>query len=151
MVMGLRQVGRADANCIEWTAGAAWLSQILWYHWEYTCDEQFFRGMLYPFLREVAAFYCDNLVEDNQGRLLPIPSMSPENPIQGRKSYNPLATAATMDLELIREVFTNLLTSSVRLSPDADQRENLSRILSSIFGSSSFANRKGPKTKTICV
>ena len=132
MVMGLSEVGGADANCIEWTAGAAWLSQILWHHWEYTRDEQFLRGMLYPFLKEVAAFYSDNLVEDDQGRLLPIPSMSPENPIQGRKGYNPLATAATMDLELIREVFTNLLASSERLSLDADKRERWSRVLSKV-------------------
>jgi alpha-L-fucosidase 2 len=132
MVMGLREVGGADANCIEWTAGAAWLSQILWHHWEYTRDEQFLRGMLYSFLKEVAAFYGDNLVEDDRGRLLPIPSMSPENPIKGRKGYNPLGTAATMDLELIHEVFTHVLASSQRLNVDEDKRAKWLRVLSRV-------------------
>ncbi|MBI4551113.1 MAG: glycoside hydrolase family 95 protein, partial [Candidatus Latescibacteria bacterium] len=62
-----------------WTGAAAWLAQHLWWHYEYALDETFLREHAYPFMKEAAAFYEDYLVEDAKGRLVTVPSQSPEN------------------------------------------------------------------------
>ncbi|MBI2843250.1 MAG: glycoside hydrolase family 95 protein [Armatimonadetes bacterium] len=139
IVCGLRDIGGPDGNCMFATGAAAWIAQLLWRHWEYTHDLDFLKNKMYPFLKEIALFYEDNLLETKGGRLVPCPSCSPEMAIAGRKSkvfsgrwwasFNVLATAATWDLELIHEVFSNAITSSKALNVDADKRKVWSEIL----------------------
>lgn len=132
MVCGLRQIGNLDRNCISWTGGAAWLAQLLWQNWEYTQDKIFLREKLYPLLKEIALFYQDNMIANEKGELLPCPSCSPEMPIKGRKEYNVLAPASTMDLELVREVFTHVIAASEILEADANQRPVWKAILQKV-------------------
>ncbi|WP_372933227.1 glycosyl hydrolase family 95 catalytic domain-containing protein [Mariniphaga sediminis] len=92
-----------------WPGGAAWVAQLLWQHWEYSCDQKFLKERLYPFMFEIGEFYEDFLFEGEEGFLIPSLSTSPEMPIAGRENHSFLSSASTMDLELIRELFTHLL------------------------------------------
>ena len=115
-----------------WTGAAAWLAQHLWWRYEYSLDEQFLRERAYPILREVAAFYRSYLVRDDQGRLVTVPSQSPENRFVGGCSPVSLCIAATMDLELIYDVLTHAIRASEILDVDVDLREAWRDILKEI-------------------
>jgi len=112
-----------------WTGAAAWLSQHLWWRYEYGLDEDFLRTEAYPFLTQVADFYADYLVRDAQGRLVTVPSQSPENRYVGGADPVSLGVAATMDLLLIRETLEHCLRASEILGCDAERREQWQAIL----------------------
>jgi len=115
-----------------WTGAAAWLAQHLWWRYEFSLDEKFLRERAYPILKEVAAFYGSYLVRDPEGRLVPVPSQSPENRFVGGCSPVSLCVAATMDLELIYDVLTHAIRASEILDVDAELREIWRRILEEI-------------------
>ena len=115
-----------------WTGAAGWLAQHLWWRWEYTLDKAFLRDKAYPFLRLVAEFYEDYLVRDDEGRLVTVPSQSPENPFAGGAYPVGLCVGATMDLLLIREVLTRCLEASELLGCDADLRPKWADILADL-------------------
>jgi alpha-L-fucosidase 2 len=73
-------------------------------------------------MREVAAFYEDYLREDPQGRLVPVPSQSPENHFTGGIKPVSLCIGATMDLVLILDCLEHLIEASRILGVDADMR-----------------------------
>lgn len=108
-------VGNVDNIGFYWTGGAAWLAQILWQHWEYTNDLTFLKDHLYPFMDQIGRFYEDFLVKNKKGYLVPSLSASPEMPIAGRIGQSFLSSASTIDLELIRDVFTHLVKAGKRL------------------------------------
>ncbi|HUT73371.1 MAG TPA: glycoside hydrolase N-terminal domain-containing protein [Armatimonadota bacterium] len=119
-----------EAPCWDvWTGAAAWLAQHLWWHYEYTQDADFLRDHAYPFIKQVAAFYADYLVRDPQGRLVTVPSQSPENRFVGGSTPISLCVAATMDLELIHEVLTHAIAAAEALGGDGPERERWRRIL----------------------
>jgi alpha-L-fucosidase 2 len=105
-----------------WTGGAAWLAQHMWWRWEYSQDAEFLRNRAYPFLKHCAAFYEDYLVRDKQGRLVTVPSQSPENYFVGGAQPVSLTVGSTMDFLLIREVLTNCLEASEVLGVDEELR-----------------------------
>ena len=137
--------GDPNARCLktegrwsEWTGAAAWLAQHFWWHWEYTRDQEFLRERAYPLYREVGLFYEDYLVPDPRpdsphfGKLVPVPSYSPENHFVGGVEPVSLCIGATMDLQLIHEVFTNLIAASIELDEDHDQRSKWQAILDNL-------------------
>jgi alpha-L-fucosidase 2 len=128
-VCDLRHIGNVDDLCWGWTGAGAWVAQVLWQAWEHSGDRDFLAGTLYPLLREIGLFYEDYLVEDARGRLVPVPSASPEMGIKGRKRYSALSSPSTMDLELIREVFSHLVAASEELGVDAESRVSWKAIL----------------------
>jgi len=115
-----------------WTGAAAWLAQHHWWHYEYTGDGDFLRNRCYPFMRQIALFYADYLVEDSAGSLVTVPSQSPENRFVGGCEPVSLCIAATMDLELIHDVLSHLLTAIEILDIDEDERPKWQNILNRI-------------------
>jgi alpha-L-fucosidase 2 len=116
-----KNVGNFDNICFPWTGGAAWLSQILWQHWEYSNDLSFLKEHLYPFLVEIGNFYEDFLVQDRNGFLVPTLSASPEMPVAGRKRQSFSSSASSMDLELIHDVFGHLIEAGKLLKKDPEK------------------------------
>ncbi len=112
-----------------WIGAAPWLAQHLWWRWEWGGDEGFLRERVYPFLKEVAAFYQSYLVRDPQGRLVPVPSQSPENRFVGGTEPVSLGVGATMDLELIWDALTHARAASEILGVDEELREEWRGIL----------------------
>jgi alpha-L-fucosidase 2 len=122
-----------EAPCYDvWTGGAAWLAQHLWWHYEYTQDIAFLREQAYPFIKEVAYFYDDYLVRDPLGRLVTVPSQSPENRFVGGSKPVSLCIGATMDLELIHDAVTHAIRGSEILNCDAPERERWRHILAEL-------------------
>jgi len=115
-----------------WIGAAGWMSQHLWWRWEWGGDETFLRDRGYPYLKEVAAFYEDYLVRDDQGRLVAVPSQSPENAFVGGTNPVSLCIMAAMDNELIRDVLNHAIAASETLGVDAELRETWRGILADL-------------------
>lgn len=102
------KVGRPSSTFWSmWPMGGAWLCQELFRFYEYHSDEAFLRETVYPILREGALFLVDWLVE-HEGQFVIAPSSSPENQfvIEGQGVFG-MTQSASMDIQLIREVFAN--------------------------------------------
>ena len=112
-----------------WTGAAAWLAEHLWWRWEYSRDKGFLRDVAYPFYKLVAEFYEDYLVRDDKGRLVTVPSQSPENRFVGGADPVSLGVGATMDFVLIREVMSRCLQASEIFGRDEQLRLKWERIL----------------------
>lgn len=108
-----------------WPMGAAWLCQHLWEHYEFSRDKAFL-ARAYPTMKEAAEFFLDYLVEDDQGRLLSGPSMSPENSYRlpnGR--IGTLCMAPSMDSQILWDLFTHCIEASKLLGADEPFRKRL--------------------------
>jgi alpha-L-fucosidase 2 len=129
---------KTETKWSEWTGSAAWLAHHFWVRWEYTGDLDFLKNRVYPLYKEIGLFYQDYLVKDprennpNYGKLVTVPSYSPENAFLGGPVPVSLVIGATMDFQLIYEVFTNLIAASKILGLDADQRTEWQYVLDNI-------------------
>ena len=126
--------GRATPESFGWAVwiGAApWLAQHMWWHWEYGRDAVFLAERAYPFIKEVAAFYEDYLIEDENGVYQIVPSQSPENRFTASGSDFPvsLCVSASMDVELARELLSHAVRASEILGRDSEQRQVWQSIL----------------------
>ncbi|MHB0998396.1 MAG: glycoside hydrolase family 95 protein [Armatimonadota bacterium] len=115
-----------------WIGAAAWLAQHLWWRYEYGLDLGFLQEKVYPFIKETAAFYEDYLIKDPLGRLVPVPSQSPENRFIGGTDPVSLCVGATMDFELIYDCLSHAISASEILGVDEILRNRWQRILDDI-------------------
>jgi len=115
-----------------WSGAAPWLAQHFWWRDEYSLDRNFLRERAYPLIRDVALFYEDYLVRDPDGRLVPVPSQSPENRFVGGCSPVSLCVGATMDLELIHDVLTHAVAAAGILGVDEEKQEMWRTILADL-------------------
>lgn len=108
-------------------SGSAWLCQHLWEHYAFTGDRAFL-ARVYPVLKESALFYLDNLIEEpRHGWLVTGPSNSPENAFRlpdGRTAH--VCLGPTVDMQLLRELFGNVIQASTLLGVDDALRQELS-------------------------
>ena len=106
-----------------WPMGGAWLAQHFWEHYAFTRDREFLERRAYPVMKGAAEFLLDYLIEnpnDPQHHLVTNPSFSPENTFilpDGTRSR--FTYAATMDLEIIHDLFTNTIAAARELKQDA--------------------------------
>ena len=103
-----------------WTMGAAWLCTHLWMHYSYTQDLGFLKWA-YPVMAEAALFFVDFL-EEKDGYLVTNPSLSPENVyILPNGEQGCCCMGATMDLEILRELFTGCKKAAEILGDAVDE------------------------------
>ena len=101
----------------NWTGAAGWIAQFYSLYWEYTRDREFLAGRALPFMREVARFYEDFMIEGPDGSLMFAPSLSPENsPPAAQGSM--VTINATMDVAIAREVLANLVAGNTAIGHD---------------------------------
>ncbi|MGB3328077.1 MAG: glycoside hydrolase N-terminal domain-containing protein [Thermomicrobiales bacterium] len=107
--------GRATPEAARsdlWNGAASWLAQHLWWEWEFTGDEAFLRDHAYPWIRACATFWTSFLVPERRaghplaGRLVPVPSGSPENSfiLEGTPPRN--VTGMTMENARARQALS---------------------------------------------
>lgn len=111
----------------SFVGGGAWLSAHLWDHYAFTLDQTYLKT-IYPTLKGSAEFYSDILIEEpTNGWLVTAPSNSPENSFVDPKSgKGQTATMGpTMDNELVRELFDNVIEASTVLGVDEALRTKL--------------------------
>ena len=110
----------------NWPLGGAWLCQHLWEHYQFTGDVSFLKNTAYPLMKEAGLFCLDWLVEDKDGMLVTAPSTSPENEFITDAGYKgTVSVATTMDMSIIRDLFSNLIAASEKLGIDEDFRQTL--------------------------
>ena len=105
-----------------WPMGGAWLSLNAWDHYAYTLDKGFLRDRAWPILHDASQFFLDYLVDENDGsgHLVTGPSISPENKyLLPDGTAHSLTMAPTMDMEILRELFTRTLDAGKILGEDA--------------------------------
>jgi alpha-L-fucosidase 2 len=113
-----------------WPMGAAWLCQHLWEHHAFTGDRLFLAKRAYPTMKEAAEFFLDYLVEDPKGRLVSGPSISPENSYRlPNGNAGNLCMGASMDTQIIQDLFSNCIAAGELLKVDPAFCEQLKAAL----------------------
>jgi alpha-L-fucosidase 2 len=102
-----------------WETGGAWLSTHLWEHYIFSGDKAFLRETAYPTMRGAALFFVDAMVIDpKSGKLITGPSNSPE--------HGGLVMGPTMDRQIVRSLFGEVIAASEILGTDEGLRKQLS-------------------------
>lgn len=103
----------------NWNMAGPWLCAHLAEHVRFTGDEKFLREKAWPLLRGCAEFCVAYLIEDGHGRLTTCPSESTENDFLAPDGKPAMTSAGcTMDMTLIRELFTNCIEFARELRLD---------------------------------
>jgi alpha-L-fucosidase 2 len=101
-----------------WPTGGAWLTQHLWWHWEYGGNRTFLRDTAYAPMRDASRFFVHYLIPDPRtGLLISGPSVSPEN--------KGIVMGPTMDHQIIRDLFARTIAASELLGVDSALRDTL--------------------------
>lgn len=125
--------GKGDPMWANWYMGANWLSRHLWEHYQFTGDKKFLQ-QAYPILKGAALFTLDWLQKDQKGNLVTMPSTSPENEYYyGNKKKGIVTVASTMDMGIIRDLFTNVIAASTVLNKDNAFRDSLKKTVEKLF------------------
>ena len=117
-IWGFTEPGEAASWGIT-KVGSGWLCDNLWQHYEFTNDKNYLR-QIYPILKGSAQFYNSMLINDPKtGWMVTSPSSSPENGFympDGRHAS--ICMGPTIDNQIIRELFNNIITASKILGKD---------------------------------
>jgi alpha-L-fucosidase 2 len=109
-----------------WPMAGGWLSTHLWEHYLFTGDKMFLGKEAYPLMKGAAQFLLHWLILDpKSGYLVTNPSTSPENTVKIKGAAYQLSMASTMDMAIIRELFTDCIKASKALNMDAEFRAKL--------------------------
>ncbi|RYF95839.1 MAG: glycoside hydrolase family 95 protein [Chitinophagaceae bacterium] len=115
-----RATGAVDAAFYgTWLAGGGWTSQHIWEHYLYTGNKTFL-AKNYEVLKGAALFYVDFLIEEPTHKWLVVsPGMSPENAPAAHQGSSVVA-GATMDNQIVFDVFSNAIRAAATLGRDAN-------------------------------
>jgi alpha-L-fucosidase 2 len=99
--------------------GSGWLCDNLWQHYDFTGDKNYLK-QIYPILKGAAQFYSSMLISDAKtGWLVTSPSSSPENSFYlPDGTHASICVGPTIDNQIIRELFNNVITASKVLGKD---------------------------------
>ncbi|MDE6798154.1 MAG: glycoside hydrolase family 95 protein [Ruminococcus sp.] len=112
-----------------WVTGGAWLALHIFEHYEYTLDKDFLAEK-YHIMKESAEFFVNYLTENEDGKLVTCPSVSPENTYltaDGVKGC--LCMGASMDTQIITVLFRNVIKSAEILGKDKTFSKKLTGLL----------------------
>ena len=124
-------------HIIHWTGGGGWIGQHYYDYYLHTGDETFLRQRALPFLREVALFYQDFFILDENGYWMTCPSNSPENTPgnywqdEGKPGIQTTINA-TMDFAIAKEVLTHLIEGARTARMYADEIHTWEEMLARI-------------------
>lgn len=114
-----RATAPIDSAVGFWPMGGAWLTTHMWEHYLFTGDRKFL-AEAYPIFKGASQFFLETLVEEPKHHwLVTCPSMSPE--------HGGLVAGPTMDMSILRDLFTQTAKASEILGVDEDYRNNVIR------------------------
>lgn len=117
-----------------WPMAGGWFSTHLWEHYLFTGDKQFLQKEAYPLMKGAAQFLLHWLVKDPaSGYWVTNPSTSPENTIKIKGKEYQLTVASTMDMSIIRELFTAVIKSAKILGTDATFAKELEAVKDKLY------------------
>lgn len=135
----------ADAQPVDnvaqvafWPMAGGWLCQHLFEHYRFTGDRDFLRERAFPIMKDACLFYLGWLVANGQGQLVTPVASSPENrfayaDVNGKRKTASLSAGSSMDIEIIRDLFTNTLQAAEVLQADAAFQKTLKDSLSKLL------------------
>lgn len=97
-------------------ANSAWYGQHFWWHFSFGQNKTFLRDVAYPYLREVAEFWDEQLKELN-GKLVVPHSWSPE--------HGPLEDGVSYSQEIVWELLTDYVKAADALGVDKEFRDRM--------------------------
>jgi alpha-L-fucosidase 2 len=121
-----------------WPMGGAWLCQHLFEHWQFNGNDDFLKNKAWPIIKGSIEFMLDFLIEAPEGtpvagKLVTCPSHSPENAFINEKgNHSKFTYMATMDIQIIRELFRNGISITKHLNIESELAEKLAKTLESI-------------------
>jgi alpha-L-fucosidase 2 len=109
----------------NWGMSGPWLCAHLYEHYRFSRDREFLRTRAYPLMKGSATFCLAWLIEEKPGdansHLTTCPSESTENDFMAPDGKRAMTSSGcTMDMALIRELFSNCIEASKELKVDAD-------------------------------
>jgi len=132
---------------VEWglyPSSAAWLCRHLWDHYDYSRDKNYLRQRAYPVMKEAAQFWLANLTMRN-GYYIIAPSASAEHGIEidsisgipvkyttvngETDSYKWNTVPAFQDIQIVKDLFQNVITASQTLGVDQKFRREVETAL----------------------
>jgi alpha-L-fucosidase 2 len=117
-----------------WPMVGPWLCSHLWEHYLFSGDTLFLRNEAYPLMKGAAEFYVDWLVDNGEGFLVTPVSTSPENTFYTKEGKTAsVGMGGTMDMAMIRELFTRTAEASETLAVDPAFRKVLQDKLSKLL------------------
>lgn len=102
-----------------WTGAAGWAANAFNDYYQYTGDQTFLRQHAYPFMKEAALFYEEFLTRKSNGKLVFLPSYSPENNPLGIEAQATIN--ATMDVMIAKQLLRNCINAAQKLHTDPDK------------------------------
>lgn len=102
--------------------GGAWLCAHLWEHFQYTQDREYLKK-IYPIMKGASEFFHFTTVQEpKHGWLVTAPTSSPENAFFVGNDSIPVSIcmAPTMDVQLLTELYTNVIEAATLLECDYD-------------------------------
>jgi alpha-L-fucosidase 2 len=122
--------GKGTPTWANFPMSGPWFCQHLWDHYRFTGDLNFLRNVGYPAMKGSAEFCLGWLIEDKQGHLTTCPSFSTENVFLTADGKTASVSAGcTLDMALIRELFSNCIEASKLLGIDEPMREQMQKAL----------------------
>lgn len=103
-----------------WPTCNAWFAQHLWDRYLFSGDKNYLAGV-YPIMKEACKFYLDFLVREPENNWLVVaPSYSPENSpsVNGKRSFV-IVAGATMDNQMVSDLFRNTIDAAAVMNEDA--------------------------------
>ncbi|MGY4690976.1 glycoside hydrolase family 95 protein [Salibacterium sp. K-3] len=125
--------GHGDPVWALWPMGGVWLTRHLWEHYLYTMDETYLKNRAYPILKQAALFCLEWVIKNKDGFYITSPSTSPEHHfiVNGYKAS--VTNAATMDMALIWDVFTNTLSAQHILGIDYELQKEIESTRANLY------------------
>lgn len=109
-----------NAHSGMWPSGGAWLMQDLWERYNYSGDKDYLRE-IYPIMKGSAEFFLDFMIPHPEfGYMVVIPSNSPENSHGGGEGNASITAGATMDQQLMFDLFTHTAEAAEILNQDVE-------------------------------
>ncbi|MCX2836639.1 glycoside hydrolase family 95 protein [Salinimicrobium sp. MT39] len=100
-----------------WPMGGVWLSQHLFDKYDFSGDKEFLRSV-YPIVKEASKFYLDFMIREPDNNWLVVsPSISPEHAPTAHPESS-LSYGATMDNQLIFDLFSRTAKAAKILGDD---------------------------------
>ena len=107
--------------------GGAWLCAHLWEHYLYNNDSTYLAS-IYPTMKGASEFFLSTMVVDPATKyLVTAPSSSPENEfyLGDDKTRTSVCMGPTMDTQIIKELFENVIETSKILGIDSEYQKSL--------------------------
>ena len=124
----------ANARFLCWPMAGAWLGTHLWEHYLYNGNFAYLKDTAYPLMKGAALFMKYWLVKDPQsGYWVTNPSTSPENTAKADGREYDISMATTMDMAIIREIFSDFLKAAQLLKADTALTAEIRAIRSALY------------------